>query len=147
MTDFARALIEQFDGDPLEGGARLRLQPAEKSGQPPEAFLAPLRGRVVVALRALDLVAEKDARHPGREFDGGFLRIKMFQDVVGRRLFLVVPPVGDQVGEEPVVRHVGPERVLEPADKGGEMDLDGVGLGEAVLEENAEPLVGPELGG
>ncbi len=140
---------------------RKRPHAGEHRRQLAKIFLLPFLRRVIVALRALDLHAQEQARHLAREI-AAVLRIVEqpvdgsidlgFLDAAGRRArrqdlelaaARVHPARGDQLGRELAPGQVAFEPAAQPLPEGGAIHLR---AGKAAAEQELLPIVG-EVGG
>ena len=91
----------------------LGFQPLEKSIDSPEIALLPLVGRVVVTLRALDLLAQEESgRARGQRHR---IELEMGQYVVDRPVLLVRASGRHQIEDHVVPRAIGGELLAQPA--------------------------------
>ena len=129
----------------MPGGARLGdvfgPHPLEERVDPPEIALLPVVRRVVVALGALDLLAEEQPRRPRGQRNG--VEFEVGQDVIDRPVLLVRAGRRDQLMDDLVPGPIGRELLSQPARQGGAVNHPPL---VAAADQQDRPLGGEILG-
>ena len=139
--------LDDLGLDAVEGLAGALRDAAEAGGHAPEILLRDGVVRMVVALGALHLEAEEDAGDAVGDGDGRLLGVEVLQGEAGLGALVDLAVARDEGGGDAVVGELLLPGLLEPADELREVELERVGLFEAVAPEEAEPAVAEEGGG
>ena len=119
----------------------LGLQPLEEGVDAPEIALLPVVRRMVVALGALDLLAEEEPGRPRGQRDR--VELEVGQDVIDRPVLLVRARGRDQVVDDLVPGPIGGELLAQPAPERTAIDHPPL---VAPADQQDGPLGGEVLG-